>query len=169
MAEEIINRVAQSKLKTIDLEDYYPAGNRFLIDVKDWLFEGFILKEKEYREALKNHDWSQYQDGFVAITCTSDAIIPAWAFLLITTYLKDIAEKVISGTLIDLEQAIFQEIITEIDVEQYRDLPVIVKGCSSKPIPDSAYVQLTHKLIPVVKSLMYGEACSAVPLFKRRN
>ncbi len=168
MADEIVNRVANSKLVTIDLEDYYPQGERVLLDIKQWLFQELILKEKDFRTSINQHDWSQYKDTFVALTCSSDAIIPSWAYLLITTKLISIAKKVVVGNLTDLENAIFQEIITNMDVTNFIDKPIIIKGCSDKFIPESSYVQLVTKLTPIAKSVMFGEACSTVPLFKRK-
>lgn len=168
MSESIVNRVANSKLKTIDLEDFYPPGQRTVIDIKQWLFHELILKEKDFREYLKQHDWNQYQGHYVAITCSADAIIPSWAYMLISTYLNKIAKKVVVGNLQLLEHSIFQDIIENFDVEAYNGLPVIIKGCASKPIPESSFVHLISKLQPVVKSLMFGEACSTVPLFKSK-
>lgn len=167
MADEIVNRVANSQLKTIDLEDFYPKGERTVIDIKNWLFHEQILKETDFREYLKNHDWSQYKDQFIALTCSSDAIIPSWAFMLITTYVSPFAKKIVAGNLDALETSIFQEIITNFNVEEFVGKPVIIKGCSNKPIPETAYIQLIEKLQPVVKSIMFGEACSTVPLFKK--
>lgn len=167
MAEEIVNRVANSKLITIDLEDLYPQGQRILFDIKDWLLEGLVLREKEFRASAKAHDWSQYQGTYVALTCSTDAIIPGWAFMLLTTYLSPVAKKVVTGDLEMLETMIYSEILQDLDLSPYQDLPVIVKGCSRKPVPKNAYLQLISKLQPVAKSIMYGEACSSVPLFKR--
>ncbi len=169
MAEEIINRVAKSKLVTFNLEEYYPQGERVLFDIKDWLFEGFVLREKDFREAVKQHDWAQYQDKYLALTCSSDAIIPAWAYMLITTELQPYAKRIILGNLQQLEISIYQDIINAIEVEEFRDLPVIVKGCSKKPVPENAYLQIVQKLQPVVKTIMFGEACSSVPLFKKKK
>lgn len=166
--EEIINKVANSVLEVFDLEDYYPNGIRAKIDISQWLFEGFLLKEKEFREALKNHNWSQYQDCFVAINCSTDAIIPAWASILVTIHVSPFAKKVVSGSLNDLETALYQEILPRLDYSKYQDKPVIIKGCSKKPVPESAYILATQKLLPFAKSIMYGEACSSVPLFKRK-
>ena len=168
MAEEIINRVAQSKLKVIDLEELYPIGTRVVIDLKDWLFEGLVLKEKDFRASVANHDWAQYNNFFVAINCSTDAIIPDWAFMLVTIHLQPYAKKIVAGNLETLETLIFQDLISELDVSFYENLPVIVKGCSNKPIPLNAYVYLTQKLQTVAKSIMFGEACSSVPLFKRK-
>lgn len=167
MAEEIVNRVANSKLVTFDLEDFYPEGERVLFDIKDWLLEGLVLREKDFRESAKSHDWSQYQDRFVALTCSTDAIIPGWAYMLLTTYLTPVAKKVVVGDLETLETILYTEIIQKLDVSEYKDLPVIIKGCSKKPVPKNAYLQVINKLQPVAKSIMYGEACSSVPLFKR--
>ncbi len=167
MAEEIINRVANSSLKVFDLEDYYPSGKRILLDIKDWLYEGFILREKEFRGLLKEQDWATYQDAYVAIYCSTDAIVPAWAFMLVTTKLQPYANKVVLGDLTALETALYQPIIEALDVSDYTDQRVIVKGCSHKPVPAAAYVLITEKLQKVTKSIMYGEACSAVPLYKK--
>lgn len=167
MEDEIINKVANSALEVFDLEDYYPAGKRTQIDISQWLYEGFLLKEKDFREALKNHDWSQYQDHYVAINCSTDAIIPAWATILVAVYVAPFAKKVVSGNLTDLETALYQEILSKIDYSRYQNLPVILKGCSKKPVPESAYVIAIQHLQQISKSVMYGEACSAVPLFKK--
>ncbi|MEL0645600.1 DUF2480 family protein [Olleya sp. Ti.3.14] len=167
MAEEIINRVANSKLITLDLEDYYPQGQRVLLDIKDWLFQELVLKEKDFREYIKNHDWSQYQNQYVAITCSADAIIPDWAFMLLVVNLEPFVEKCHIGTLEGLETSIYQDLISAIDGTIYQDKPVIIKGCSNKPVPINAYVMITNKLKPYAKSIMYGEACSFVPLYKR--
>lgn len=166
MEEEIVNRVAQSKLVTFDLQDYYPEGERILIDIKDWLYEGLVLREKEFRDKAKTFNWQQFKNAYVALTCTSDAVIPAWAFMLLSTYLNDFAKKVVIGSLDDLETLIYQDIIESMDFQSLEGLPVIVKGCSHKPIPKNAYIFLLKKLQPLAKSIMYGEACSAVPLFK---
>ena len=168
MADEIINRVANSKLVTIDLEDFYPEGKRVLFDLKDWLFQELVLREKDFRQFVSDHDWSQYQDNYVAITCSADAIIPAWAYMLVTIHLQPYAKKVVIGSLEELETLVYQNIISNLDNEDYKDKPIIVKGCSKKPVPISAYSMLTAHLKPVAKSIMFGEACSFVPLFKRK-
>ncbi|NNT71116.1 DUF2480 family protein [Flavobacterium sp. IMCC34852] len=165
--DEIINRVANSALEVFDLEDYYPSGIRTQIDISQWLLEGFLLKEKDFREALKNHDWTQYQNHFVAIHCSTDAIVPAWATILVTTYVSPFAQKVVLGNINDLNTALYQEILPTLDYSPYQDKPVIIKGCSKKPVPESAYIMAVQKLQPFAKSIMYGEACSAVPLFKK--
>ena len=167
MAEEIINRVANSKLLTFDLEDYYPEGKRVIFDLKDWLFEEFVLREKEFRSRAKEHDWSQYQGSYVALTCSTDAIIPGWAYMLLSTYLNPYAKKVVVGTAEVLETILYADVLKDLDVSQYENRLVIVKGCSRKPVPPNAYIQLINILQPVAKSIMYGEACSSVPLFKK--
>ncbi len=163
----IINKVANSVLEVFDLEDYYPNGVRTQIDISQWLLEGFLLKEKDFREALKNHDWKQYENQYVAINCSTDAIIPAWASILVTVHLSPFAKKVVMGNLSDLETTLYQEILSTVDYSIYQDKPVILKGCSKKPVPESAYIMAIQKLQPFAKSVMYGEACSAVPLFKK--
>ena len=167
MAEEIVNRVSNSKLITIDLEDFYPEGERILFDISDWLYKGLILREKDFRESVQNHDWTNYKDKYVALTCKTDAIIPSWAYLLITTYLGPLVKKVVVGNLELLETTIFQDIINNIDITEYKDKPIIIKGCADKPIPETASAQLVHKLLPLAKTIMFGEACSTVPLYKR--
>lgn len=169
MANEIVNRVANSQLITIDLEDFYPEGERTIIDIKQWLFHELILKETDFREFLLNNNWNQYQNKYVALTCTADAIIPSWAYMLITTYLTPIAKKIVVGNKLALETAIFQDIINKISIENYVNKPIIIKGCANKPIPPTAYAQLIEKLQPHVKSIMFGEACSTVPLFKNKK
>ena len=167
--DEIVNKVANSVLEVFDLEDYYPSGIRTQLDISQWLLDGFLLKEKDFREALKNHDWSKFQNHFVAIHCSTDAIIPAWASILVTVYLSPFAKKVVVGNLTDLETSLYQEILSTLDYSKYQDKPVILKGCSKKPVPESAYVMAIQKLQPFVKSIMYGEACSAVPLYKKNK
>lgn len=168
MTDEIINRVAQSKLITVNLEDYYPEGKRMVLDIKDWLFEGFILKEKDFRNFAENHDWSQYEGAYVAMHCSTEAIIPGWAYLLLTIKLSAVAKKTIQGSLEDLETLLYDSIIKNLNVAEFQDKSVIIKGCSKKPVPPNAYLFLAEKLRPIAKSIMYGEACSAVPLYKRK-
>ena len=165
--DEIINKVANSSLEVFDLEDYYPKEISTQIDIAQWLFEGILLKEKDFRESLKNHDWSQYQNHLVAIHCSTDAILPAWASILVTTYVSPFAKKVVLGNINDLYIAFYQDILSKIDYSYYQDKPVILKGCSKKPVPESAYVLAVQHLQPFAKSIMYGEACSAVPLYKK--
>jgi hypothetical protein len=169
MPNEIINRVTSSKLITIDLEDFYPEGKRIIFDISKWLFEGIILKEKDFRESVENHNWSQYKDNYIALSCLTDAIIPSWAYLLITTKLSPFVKKIVVGDLALLETIIFQEIISNIEIDIYKNKPIIIKGCSNKPIPETVSVQLIEKLQPVAKSIMFGEACSTVPLYKSKK
>jgi hypothetical protein len=166
--EEIINKVALSGLITLDLEDYYHQGERVVYDLKDNLFMGMILKEKDFREFLKTHDWSQYTGKNVAITCTEDAIVPTWAYMLLTLHLRPHAHTVVFGDLNDLEAKLFYDALQSINADDYRDARVVIKGCSKHPVPTTAYVEITQKLQPVAKSLMFGEPCSTVPLFKRK-
>lgn len=166
-SEEIINRVAQSKLITFNLEDHYPAGRRELLDIQVWLFEGIVLREKEFRTFVAEHNWEQYRDTYVALTCSTDAIIPGWAYMLIMTKLQPYAKVAVIGDLVHLETSIYQSIIDRIDVSEFEGKPVIIKGCTKKPIPPNAYLWITAKLQTVAKSVMYGEACSSVPLFKK--
>ena len=168
MKDEIINRVANSKLITVNLEDYYPKGERVLFDIKDWLYEGFVLREKDFRNQVSEFDWSKYQDSYVALTCSSDAIIPGWAYILLSIHLQPYSEKTIIGNLEALETAIYQDVLNTLDVSEFEDKAIIIKGCSKKPVPQNAYIILATKLKPVVKSLMYGEACSSVPLYKNK-
>lgn len=168
MAEEIINRVAQSSLEVIDLEDFYPKGKRITIEIKDWLLEGLVLREKDFRNQVKEHNWEDYKDSFVSITCSTDAIVPTWAYMLITSSLEPFAKKVIYGSLEELESSLYQDIIQSLDISIYKDKPIIIKGCANKPVPTNAYLYLINVLKPVAKSIMFGEACSAVPLYKRK-
>ena len=164
--EEIINKVANSVLEVFDLEDYYPAGNRVQIDISQWLIDGFLLKEKDFREQLNNQDWSQYQDQYVAVSCSTDAILPKWAIILLTMHLAPYAKKIIKGSVEDLDAVMYGELLPKIDYSVYKDKPVIIKGCSRKPVPMQAYVLAAQYLQPYARSIMYGEACSAVPLYK---
>ena len=169
MENEIINRVANSKLITIDLEDWYPVGVRSVFDIKDWLYEGLILKEKEFRAHVKAFDWSQYKNHFLALTCSTDAIIPGWAYMLLTTAVSPYAQKIVIGNLEQLETQLYNSIIGKLDTTPYTDKPIIIKGCSNKPVPPNAYITLVQKLQPVVKNILYGEACSSVPLYKKSS
>lgn len=168
MSDEIINRVAKSSLVTIDLEDFYPSGERVLFDIKDWLLEGLVLREKDFRTHVESHDWSDYKDKYVAITCSTEAIIPAWAFMLISIHLQPYAKKVVVGNLEHLESLVYQDIINNFNTSEIKNKPVIIKGCTNKPIPLNAYTMLINKIKTVAKSIMYGEACSSVPLYKKR-
>jgi hypothetical protein len=169
MQEEIINRVSNSPLKTFDLEEIYPEGKRVLFDIKEWLFEEIILKEKDFRAFVNAHNWAQYKNSFVAISCSVDAIIPSWAFMLVASELTPFANKVVIGDLELLETVIYQELIGFLDLKDFTDKPVIIKGCADKPIPNSAYAFLIEKLQPIAKSIMFGEACSTVPLYKSKK
>jgi hypothetical protein len=167
--EEIINKVANSALEVFDLEDYYPKGIRSQVDISQWLLEGFLLKEKDFREHLKNYDWTQYQDQFVAINCSTDAIVPAWASILVTLQLAPFAKKVVNGNIDDLNAALYEELLAKIDYSAYANKSIIIKGCSQKPVPMRAYVIAAQNLQPFARSIMYGEACSAVPLYKAKK
>jgi hypothetical protein len=163
----IINKVANSGLITLNLEDYYHPGERVVYDIKDNLFHGLILKEKDFRDFLKIHDWSIYRDKNVAITCSVDAIIPVWAYMLLATYLEPFANRVVFGDLEALENSLFQQTLAGIDLENLQDAKVVIKGCGKLPIPSFAYVEITRLLKPIVHSIMYGEPCSTVPVYKR--
>lgn len=164
--DEIINKVANSALEIFDLEDYYPLGNRVQIDISQWLLEGFLLKEKDFREQLKNHNWAQYEGRFVAVFCSTEAIIPRWAMILVTMHLAAFAKKIVNGNLEDLDASLYEAILPTIDYSAYQNKAVIIKGCSKKPVPMRAYILAAQYLQPVARSIMYGEACSAVPLYK---
>lgn len=168
MAEEIINRVAKSTLVTYSLEDLYPEGKRITIDISQWLWQGVVLKEKEFRAHIESIDTTIYQYCYIALYCSTEAIIPAWAYVLVSLQLNSVAKKVLIGSLSDLETILFAEILQTIDFSFLQDKPVIIKGCAHKPIPENAYLLLAEKIKPYAKSIMYGEACSAVPLFKNK-
>ncbi len=167
MAEEpIINKVASSGIITLDLEEMYPQGERVVFDLKPLLWEEVALKEDELRAFVKTHDWSLYKGNFVSVNCSADAIVPTWAFMLIATHLQPHAAFVTQGDGDHMERAIFTRFVERLDLAPYRDARVVVKGCSKLPVPLNAYVELSMKLLPVVKSLMFGEPCSTVPLYK---
>lgn len=165
---EIVNRVANSPLKTFDLEQLYDTSERVSIDISQWLYEGFLLKEKEFRASLKTHDWSAYQNKLVRIFCSTEAILPAWASLLVASYLVGIAKKCIVGSEKELNQLIYAEKIAQLDLSEFQGKPVIIKGCAKYPVPEVAYLLLLEKLQPIAKSIFYGEACSSVPIYKRK-
>jgi hypothetical protein len=167
MEKEIINRVDQSGLTEINLEDYYSKGERVLLDIKKLLFQELILKEKDFREFVKNEDWSKYKDKFVAITCSADAIVPTWAYMLLSTSIQPFAKNVVFGNLKTLETILFNQALSKINPEDFRDKKTVIKGCGNLPVPESAYVELTRILTPVAKSIMYGEPCSTVPVMKK--
>lgn len=168
MEGEIVNRVANSPIITVNLEDWYTPGTRFSIDLIQWLDEGLILREKAFREALSHHEWTQYKDGFVSLFCSTDAVIPTWAYMLVASYLEPITTKVVAGNTETLEAVLFQEQFDRIDLAPFKDKPVIIKGCSKYPVPLTAYAWAIQKIQTVAKSVMFGEACSAVPIFKAR-
>jgi hypothetical protein len=164
---EIINRVATSSIKTLDLEDYYVAGERVLLDIKDQLYQGMILKEKPFRDFIKLHEWSQYVDKHVAVTCSEDAIVPTWAYMLLASSLAPFAKTVVFGSVQHLEAKIYYDVLAEIDWQQYKDAKVVIKGCSKVDVPMAAYVEATRRLRSFAASIMFGEPCSTVPVFKK--
>ena len=164
---EIINRVAQSSIKVLDLEELYVPGDRVVIDIKDQLFQGMILREKPFRDFLKTHAWSQYQDKLVAITCSADAIVPTWAYMLLSAALEPYARAIVFGQIEDLEKKIFFDALEKVDWQQYTDAKVVIKGCSKVAVPIAAYVEATRRLRSVAASIMFGEPCSTVPVFKK--
>ena len=168
MSGEIVNRVANSALITIDLTDYAPKETIAILDAKDFLFEGVILKEKEFRNTLKEFDFSVYTDKIVALYCSSDAIVPMWTFMLLTSYLNNSASKIHFGTKEEVFQKIFSDNIDAIDATEFENKKVIIKGCGQVPLTESLYIAITKKLQNTVNSLMFGEACSAVPVFKKK-
>lgn len=165
---ELVNKVAQSGLITLDLEDFFPKEAIIAFDIKEFLFRGLILKELEFRAALKAHDWSAYKDKTVAVFCSTDAIIPQWAFMLVATYLSAQTTEIYFGTTEEVEQKLFLLNLKSIDATKYIDEKIIIKGCGTKTVTGEAYLEITKKLQPVVKSLMFGEACSTVPIYKRK-
>lgn len=168
MENSIINKVAQSALLTLDLAKFYPEGETVVFDLKHYLFMELILKEKDYREALKNIDWNIYQDKNVAITCSTDAIIPLWAYMLATTYLGPFAKEIVFGNEEQLFNILFLKNLWKLDPKEFEGKRVVVKGCGDKKIPEIAFVEVTKILRPVAKSIMYGEPCSTVPIYKQK-
>lgn len=167
MENQIINKVASSSLVTLDLEQYHQQGERVVIDIKDQLFQGQILREKDLRDFIKTHNWSQYENKFVAITCSVEAIVPTWAYMLITIAVTPYAKKVVLGSINQLNEIIFFEIMQRINWDAFIDAKVVIKGCSKISVPESAYVEVVNKLKPIASSIMFGEPCSTIPLFKR--
>ena len=167
MEDVIANKVAESGLVTLDLEEYYPKEETAVFDLKDHLFMGLILKEKDYREALKNLDWHSYQNKNVAITCSADAVIPVWAYMLAATYLQPVAREVLFGNEDFLHRTLFLKNLSKINIEEFIDKRIVIKGCGDKSVSETAYVEITKLLRPVVKSIMYGEPCSTVPIYKK--
>ena len=169
MSEPFVNKVAESGLVSIDLETWYPKGEVAVFDMKDHLFMGLILKEKDFREALKNLDWSAYAEKNIALTCTADAIIPVWAWMLVATYLQPVAREIVMGDEKELHKQLFLKNLSAINISDYTDKRVVIKGCGETPIGDFVYMEITKLLRPVVKSIMYGEPCSTVPVYKKQS
>ena len=167
MSDAVVNKVAESGLVSIDLETYYPKGEIVVFDLKDYLFMGLILKEKDFRESLKNTDWENFRNKYVAVTCTVDAIIPVWAYMLVVSYLQPVAKDVVLGDEKELHRALFLRNIGQIKAEDFADKRIVVKGCGELPVGEFAYAEITKLLMPVVKSIMYGEPCSTVPVYKK--
>ena len=167
MEKEIINKVALSGIITINLEEFYPQGERVLFDIKEHLFQGLLLKEKDFRDFVKNEDWSKYTGKYVALICSSDAVVPTWAYMLLTIQLQPYVKRVVFGNLETLETILYNAILNKLNINDYKDARVVIKGCGHLPVPQSAYVEITRLLRPVAKSIMYGEACSMVPLYKQ--
>jgi hypothetical protein len=168
MENEIVNRVSNSPLVTFDLEELYTPGERVLFDIKGLLFQELILREKDFRDFIKSHDWPQYSNKYVAITCSVDAVVPTWAYMLITASLQPYASLVIFGSLQDLEITLFKNALNNIEWERYSNAKVVIKGCSKVEVPVSSYVEVTNRLRPVASSIMFGEPCSTVPVFKKK-
>lgn len=164
---EIINKVAQSALITFNLEDYYPEGERVVYDVKENLFQEMILREKDFRAFVKEHDWSQYEGKYVALSCSVDAIVPSWAYMLLSIKLEPYAKRVVFGSLETLEAILFQEALSKVDAKEFQDAKVVIKGCGNLPVSVFAYTEIARKLQPYASSIMYGEPCSTVPLYKK--
>lgn len=169
MEREIVNRVSNSQLVTFDLEELYTPGERVLFDMKELLFQELILRESDFRDFIKTHDWSQYQNKLVAITCSADAIVPTWAYMIVASSLQPFATAVVFGSLQDLETHLFEQTLIKIDWQKFEKEKVVVKGCSKFPVPVSAYVLAINKLRPVAQSIMFGEPCSTVPVFKKKT
>jgi hypothetical protein len=165
--DQIINKVAGSSLITFDLELYYKPGERILFDIKEHLFQELVLREKDFRDFIKGHDWEQYRNKFVAIHCSVDAIVPTWAYMLLAIALQPYASLVVFGSLEELEAAIIKESLSTVDWSAFKDAKVVIKGCSKVSVPVASYVEVTNKLKPYVSSIMFGEPCSTVPLFKK--
>ena len=163
----IKNKVAESGLISLDLEEYYPKGETAVFDLREHLFMGLILKEKEFRETLKNYNWEQYRDKYVAITCTADAIIPVWAYMLVASYLAPVAKDMVLGDEKELHRTLFLKNLAAININEFADKRIVIKGCGETPIGEFAYTEITKRLLPVVKSIMYGEPCSTVPIYKK--
>jgi len=168
MTDTLINKVAESGLITLDLEKYVPKEKTTVFDLKEFLFMGMILKEKDFREALKKQDWEKYKNQHVAITCSADAIIPVWAYMLAMSYLQPVAGEIILGNEKDLYKSLFIKNLSSINPSEFTDKRVVIKGCGETHIDDFAYAEATKILLPVAKSIMYGEPCSTVPVYKKK-
>lgn len=164
----LVNKVAKSGLITIDLESFFPKEALCVFDIKDYLFMELILKEKDFRAALQAHDWTQYEGKNLTVYCSSDAIVPLWAYMLVTVYAAPFAKTVVQGSPEEFYKQAFQNTLSKLDYTQYAGKKIVIKGCSKKPVPPSAYVELTRNLLPFAKSIMYGEPCSTVPVFKQK-
>ncbi|CAN5208951.1 DUF2480 family protein [soil metagenome] len=164
---EIINRVASSSLVTLNLEELSPSGEIVEIDLKDILYQGMILREKDLRDFIKSKNWDQYQNKNVAVLCSEDAVIPTWAYMLIGIALQPFALKVVFGNRMTLLSELFKESLSKVNWEQYKDAKVVIKGCSDVHVPESAYLEAATRLRPLASSILYGEPCSTVPLFKK--
>lgn len=169
MSDPFINKVAGSGIVTLDLETWYPRGETVVFDLKGFLFMEMILKEKDLREAFKALDWSVFQDKYVALTCSVDAIIPVWAWMLAASYLQPYAKEIVMGDEKELHRSIFLKNLQNINVNDFEGKRVVVKGCGEIPIGDFAYMEITKMLRPVAQSIMYGEPCSTVPVFKAKK
>jgi hypothetical protein len=163
----IVNRVANSGILTINLEELYPTEEMVSFDIKDYLYMELILKEKDFRAALKEYDWESLKGKVLLIHCSTDAIIPVWAYMLITAYATPHAADIYEGTQNEFLKKHYAQTISEIDAVQYEQKRVVIKGCSDKPVPPLAYAMMVKKLQPLAQSIMYGEPCSTVPIFKR--
>ena len=163
----ILNRVENSSLVSIDLEDLYDSHERILYDLRTNLYQDLILREKDFRSFIKSYQWEEFKDKNVAITCSVDAIIPTWAYMLLISRIQPHARFVMIGDLDDLEKSLFQKSLEQIDMSKYKDARVVIKGCSNKPVPAYTYGELTRKLMPFVSSIMFGEPCSTVPVYKK--
>jgi len=168
MSEAVVNKVANSGLITVNLESYLPSGEMVTFDLKDHLFMGLILKEKDFREALKELDWSIYRNKYVAVNCSADAIIPAWAYMLVVSYLTGVARDSFAGTVPEMQKHLFLRNIDAINLDEFTDQRIVIKGCGDVNIESFAYAEITKVLLPVVKSMMYGEPCSTVPVYKKK-
>lgn len=167
MDQPLVNRVANSGLITIKLEEFFPPQELAIFDLKDYLFMEMILKEKDFREALKEHNWEQYQGKILLVHCSADAVIPVWAYMLVATYAAPFAQDIFQGTAENFYRSYFLRQLDQLDMEQYRDQRLVIKGCSDHPVPPAAYLEITRKLQPLAKSIMYGEPCSTVPVYKQ--